>query len=90
MRSLQILLRSAVVASCLCVTTANSKSELEADVRCLSNADQAIRLEWHTFSDADSGWFGGYVKYSGATQVIPIVLASTQTLSQPGDRPWDF
>ena len=90
MRLLPTYFRTPVFASLFCAATAQATGELEIDVRCLSDAAQAIRLEWHTFSEANAGWFGGYVKYKGATKVIPIVLSSTQTLSRPGGRPWEF
>lgn len=91
MHSTWIYLRIVMIASLFGGATAQAKSELETDIRCLSTGTaQAIRLEWRTFSDGDAGWFGGYVRYKGATRVIPIILASTQTLSRPSGRPWEF
>lgn len=91
MHVLQVILRSTAFAFALAGMSAQASGEVETDVRCLSSATTpAIRLEWHTFADSAAGWFGGYVRYEGKSQVIPIVLSNTQTLSRPSGRPWEF
>lgn len=68
-----------------------SASELSSDFRCLTEAtSQAIRLEWRVFSDPDSQWSGGYVRYKGSKRTIPIVPVKTQVGDRPEGRPWEY
>lgn len=91
MNVLQVTLRSTALTLGLAGMSAQAIGDVETDLRCLSSATTpAIRLEWHTFADSAAGWFGGYVRYEGKSQVIPIVLSDTQTLSRPSGRPWEF
>lgn len=83
--------RLALTSLLLTAFAAHASTGIEEDIRCLSTSGpKKIQLEWRTFSDSRAGWFGGYVRYKGASRTLPIVLASTTTVSSPEGRPSEF
>ncbi|MBN3727105.1 hypothetical protein [Burkholderia sp. Ac-20379] len=84
--------RTALVAGLLAAfCTGAAHAKVEQDLRCFKSGDGAspIRFEFRMFSDSDSNWSGGYVRYKGAKQVIPIVLKSEQATEMAPDRPYE-
>lgn len=75
----------------LSALAASGDAAPSVDYRCLTeSAAQSIRLEWRIFSDPNSNWSGGYVRYKGSTRAIPIVPVKTETGDKPEGRPWEF
>ncbi len=69
--------------------SAAAQAGIEQDMRCFTSGDGAapIRFEWRVFNDTESNWSGGYVRYKGAKQVIPLVLKSEQRTEMAPGRP---
>lgn len=71
--------------------SASAGEPLSSDFRCLTETSSgAIRLEWRVFSDPDTRWSGGYVRYKGSKRVIPIVPVKTEIGDRPEGRPWEY
>lgn len=60
------------------------------DFRCLSSGTGGIQLEFRMFSDPDSHWTGGYVKYRKSALAIPLVLKSSDGVEMAEGRPWEY
>ena len=83
-------MRASLIVMAFTAFACNASGAAE-DVRCLSTAGpKRVELEWHTFSTGDDEWFGGYVRYRGASHVIPIVLAETKVTSRTAGQQWTF
>ena len=75
----------------LSALAASGDAPVSVDYRCLTESSaQSIRLEWRVFSDPNSNWSGGYVRYKGASRVITIVPAKTEVGDKPEGRPWEY
>lgn len=51
-----------------------SNQTLSVDIRCFSDADRKIQLELRTYSDKETGWVGGQVRYRRSNEFIPLVV----------------
>jgi hypothetical protein len=70
---------------------ATAKAAITEDFRCLSSTSgKPVHLEFRMFSDPNSNWSGGYVKYQGAKKVMLIAPGKTLVLDRPEGRPWEF
>ena len=79
------------IALLLIATTASAREPISDDFRCLTTAGpNPIQLEFRMFSDPNSKWTGGYIKYRKSKAVIPLVLKSTEATDKPEGRPCDF
>ncbi len=68
-----------------------AREPVQVDFRCLTTeGDTPIRLEWRTFSEADTDWTAAYVRYRGSKKVIPLVLRSTESTEMSPGRPYEF
>ena len=75
----------------LSALAASGDAPVSVDCRCLTeSAAQTIRLEWRIFSDPNSNWSGGYVRYKGSSKVIPIVPVKSEVGDKPEGRPWEY
>ncbi len=84
--------RGLIAVAALCAAgIASAREPVTDDFRCLtSGGAKPIHLEFRMFSDPNSNWSGGYVKYKGAKRAIPVVPGKTETLDKPAGRPWEF
>ncbi|HEX7863312.1 MAG TPA: hypothetical protein VF555_00095 [Variovorax sp.] len=89
MNKLQLALAGLLLP--LSASAASVDSPVSVDYRCLTESTaQSIHLEWRMFSDPNSNWSGGYVRYKGSTRVITIVPVKREVGDKPEGRPWEY
>lgn len=84
-------MRNTVIVLLLATFTAQASAPLTVEFRCFSTLTKpVIQLEWRIFTEPESKWTSGYVKYKGSSKLINIAYRDTEILDRPVGRPWEF